>query len=269
MRLLSRSVVAIVMAVIPAALPAHEFWIDPLAYQIQAGGKIKANLKVGENFGGSSYPYRPSQITRFDLVMDDTVTEVTARIGDNPALDMDAPAEGLVVAVHETGDNRLTYTQFAKFEKFVAHKAFPDVIAQHDARGISREKFVEMYRRYAKALIGVGHSKGFDRAVGLKTEIVALANPYTDALTEMPVQVLLDGAPRVDAQVELFERNAEGEVIVTLHRTDTEGKASFPVKQGHDYLVDAVWAEPLPNDDPEKGPVWKTHWAALSFRVPG
>jgi len=201
-------------------------------------------------------------------LIDDAATEVTARIGDNPALSMQAPAEGLVVVVHETSDNGLTYTQFAKFEKFVAHKDLKDAIANHDKRGISREKFVETYRRYAKSLIGVGHAKGFDRAQGLKTEIVALANPYTDALGEMPVQVLLDGAPRADAQVELFERDADGKVEITLHRTDSAGNATFPVKPGHAYLVDAVVLEALPNDVAEDGPVWKTHWAALTFAVP-
>lgn len=247
---------------------AHEFWIDPLAYQIEAGTEIKAELRVGEEFGGTTYPYRPSQIERFDLVMDDQATEVTGRIGDNPALNMQAPAEGLVVVVHETTDNRLTYTQFAKFEKFVAHKELKDAVTNHDKRGISREKFVETYRRYAKSLIGVGHSKGFDRAQGLKTEIVALANPYTDAMTEMPVQVLLDGTPRADAQVELFERGANDEVEITLHRTDSDGNATLPVKPGYAYLIDAVVLEALPNDRPEDGPVWKTHWAALTFAVP-
>ena len=250
------------------AAPAHEFWIDPLSYQVQPGAPIEARLIVGQEFNGASYPYRPSQIARFDLVSADTVTEVTARIGDNPALNMQPPTEGLIVVVHETQDSRLTYTEFAKFEKFVAHKDFEGVIAQHDARGISREKFVETYRRYAKALIGVGTAQGADAPVGMKTEIVALANPYTDALTEMPVQVLLDGAPRANAQVELFERNAEDEVTVTLHRTDAQGKARVPVKKGHSYLVDAVVAEALPNDNPDDGAVWKTHWAALTFAVP-
>ena len=253
------------LALIAGRAAAHEFWIDPAAYQIQPGTEIEASLRVGEEFNGASYPYRPSQITRFDLVMGDTVTPVEARIGDNPALGMPAPSEGLVVVVHETTDSRLTYTDFAKFEKFVAHKAFPTAIADHKARGISTERFAESYRRYAKSLIAVGDGAGADRAVGLKTEIVALANPYTDALTEMPVQVLLDGAPRVDAQVELFDMDPSGAVEVTLHRTDAEGKAAFPVTPGHRYLVDAVVIEALPNDNPDDGPVWQTHWAALTF----
>ncbi|WP_298295312.1 DUF4198 domain-containing protein [uncultured Litoreibacter sp.] len=268
MRLLSSTFAALGLAVFAGSSSAHEFWIEPLAYQLQPGGEIKAELKVGQEFSGSSYPYRPSQFERFDMVQGDTVTQVVARIGDTPALNTTTDANGLLVVVHETADNRLTYTEFAKFEKFVAHKAFPDAIAQHDARGLSREKFVESYRRYAKALIGVGDGAGSDTAVGLKTEIVALANPYTDGISEMPVRVLLDGAPRVGTQVELFDKAPNGDVTVTLYQTDENGEATFPVTQGHAYLVDAVWAEALPNNDTEKGAVWKTHWAALTFMVP-
>ncbi|MEM9583942.1 MAG: DUF4198 domain-containing protein [Pseudomonadota bacterium] len=267
MRLLNSAFTTVCLILSTAAAAAHEFWIEPQAYQIQPGAEIKADLRVGEEFSGSSYPYRPSQITRFDLLQNDETREVTARIGDNPALAMPVTEDGLLIIVHETADSRLTYTKFQKFEKFVAHKAFPDVIAQHDARGISREKFVETYRRYAKSLVAVGDGKGADGPVGLKTEIVALANPYVGSIEEMPVQVLLDGAPRTRTQVELFEKSPDGKVNVTLHMTDGDGKAILPVKPDHSYLVDAVWAEALPNDDAEAGPVWKTHWAALTFQV--
>lgn len=268
MRLLISGLVTACIALSTAAASAHEFWIEPLSYRIQPGEQIKADLKVGQEFNGTSYPFRPSQFERFELVQDGVTTEVTGRVGDNPALDMNVAQDGLMVIVHETADSRLAYTDFKKFEKFVAHKAFPDLIALHDERGIGREKFKETYRRYAKSLIGVGSATGSDKQVGLKTEIVALANPYTDARDEMAVQVFLDRQPRVGVQVELFEKAPNDDVIVTLHTTDENGVASFPIKTGHRYLVDAVWAEALPNDDPAAGPVWKTHWAALTFEVP-
>ncbi len=268
MRLLisALSTAAFVLATTNAS--AHEFWIEPHAYQIQPGTEFKADLKVGEEFSGSTYPYRPSQITRFDIVQNDVTTEVKSRIGDNPAMSTSIGTDGLAVIVHETADNRLTYTEFKKFEKFVAHKAFEGIIAEHDARGLSREKFVETYRRYAKALVAVGDGAGKDTAVGLKTEIVALANPYAEKTDTMPVRVMLNGAPRVKTQVELFEKAPDETVIVTLHTTDAKGEAILPVKAGHSYLVDAVWAEALPNNDATVGPVWKTHWAALTFYVP-
>lgn len=268
MRLLNSVFISVFIAFGTVAASAHEFWIEPLAYQIQPGAEIKADLKVGQEFSGSTYPYRPSQITRFDLLQNGKDTEVEARIGDNPALGMTVDDDGLLVIVHETTDSRLTYTDFAKFEKFVRHKAFPTVIADHDARGLSRDKFVESYRRYAKSLVAVGAGEGNDAPIGMKTEIVALANPYTDEIDTMPVQVFLDRAPRVGAQVEVFEKGPDDSVTITLFSTDKDGKAVLPVKKNHSYLVDAVWAEALPNDDTEAGPVWKTHWAALTFYVP-
>ncbi len=268
MRLLNCAILSAILTLLADPGYSHEFWIDPQSYQIQPGDRIVANLRVGEEFDGSSYPYRPSQIERFDLVQGDTVTEIVGRIGDNPALDLEASDPGLLIVVHETTDSRLTYREFAKFKKFVAHKDFKTALTDHEARGIGTEKFVELYRRYAKSLVAVGDGAGADRAVGLKTEIVALANPYTDAPSEMSVQVLLDGAPRADAQVELFDKSLDGTVKVSLHRTDADGVARFPMTAGHAYLADAVTLEALENDDPAEGPVWKTHWAALSFAVP-
>ncbi|WP_245912998.1 DUF4198 domain-containing protein [Litoreibacter ponti] len=247
---------------------AHEFWISPEAYVIPNGGQVQAELRVGEEMSGAGYSFNPRTFERFELIQGGQTVEVEGRLGDRPALDMTAPGEGLLVVVHETTANRLTYTQMAKFEKFATHKDFDDAVGQHRARGLPEDRFVERYHRYAKSLIAVGDGAGSDVEVGMKTEILALANPYTDDLAEMPVKVLLDGAPRADAQIELFEKAPDGSVTVTLHRTDAEGMGAVPVKPGHEYLVDAVALIPLDEGDPTQTPVWWTVWAALTFMVP-
>ena len=257
-------------AVCVLGLPAfsHEFWISPEAYVIPSGGKVQAHLRVGEKFTGAGYSYQSRQIDRFDLVMDGNATEVKGRLGDVPAMAMSAPADGLAIIVHETTDNQLTYKSWEKFKKFVSHKDFSGVLDDHVARGIRQEDFIELYRRYAKSLVAIGDGNGKDMPVGLKTEIVALANPYTDDIETMPVEVLLDGVPRANAQVELFVRDPGGDVEVQLYRTNDEGRAEFPVAAGHEYLVDAVVLEALHNNNPDDGPVWWSHWASLTFAVP-
>ncbi|MEM9433345.1 MAG: DUF4198 domain-containing protein [Pseudomonadota bacterium] len=247
---------------------AHEFWISPESYVIESGGQVQAHLRVGQNFKGSSYAFRDSQFERFELITGDNVTQVTGRLGDTPALSMGAPDTGLMVVVHETTDNTLNYREWEKFVAFVEHKAFPTTLEDHAVRGLPEENFVELYRRYAKSLVAVGSGAGADTRVGLKTEIVALANPYTDQVSDFPVQVFLDGEPRVDAQLEVFDKAPDGSVQVTLHRTDADGKASVPVIAGHEYLFDAVAMVPLPNNEATKGPVWWSLWAALTFKVP-
>lgn len=247
---------------------AHEFWISPESYAVTSGDPIIANIRVGQNFKGSAYTFAPAQFVRFDLLSADGITPVEGRLGDMPALTQTA-TEGLVVVVHETTASILTWSEWEKFTAFVEHKGFDGVFEDHRARGLPETGFGESYTRYAKSLVAVGDGEGQDRIAGLLTEIVALANPYTDDLSGgMPVRVLYEGEPRAEAQVEVFARGADGEVVVTTQRTDAEGLAVIAVTPGTEYLIDAVVMRPLPEGAVGIGPVWDSLWASLTFQVP-
>lgn len=247
---------------------AHEYWIEPEDFQIAPGAALIAELLNGEEFVGVSIAYLPRNFERFEVVSGAAVRPVEGRMGDTPALRMEDVSDGLAIALVETSPASLRYEEWERFLSFAEHKDFPDIEAQHDARGLPREGFRERYTRHAKALVAVGDGAGADRHFGMVTEIVALANPYTDDLSEgLPVQVFFGEEIRPDAQVELFDRGPDGTVRITLHRTDAEGIAQLPVTPGHAYLVDAVVLEPIETNAP-RHPVWRTYWAALSFAVP-
>jgi uncharacterized GH25 family protein len=266
---LSAGLAVIFAALSTAAATAHEFWLAAEDYTIAPEDSLRVGLRIGSEMKGSPLIYLPKDIARFEVIQADTTRPVTGRMGDNPARVMDGLTDGLAIVVHETNDSTLTYTDFAVFQRFVAHKDFATALADHAARGLPEKHFRETYRRHAKSLVAVGSGAGADRAVGLPIEIVALANPYTDDLTQgLPVLVLLDGAPRADGQVELFQTAPDGSVTITLHRTDSAGRAILPVQPGMEYLVDSVVLRRLANDDPRAGPVWHSDWASLTFRVP-
>ena len=243
-------------ALAATALPAtaHEFWISPQTYVVQNGGRVQADLRVGENFNGSAYSYNPKQFERFEFVQNAKRYAVDGRLGDTPAMSLVPPGEGLLTIVHETKDLQVTYREWKKFVKFTDHKDFAQVQQTHIDRGLPQEGFLELYRRYGKSLVAVGSGAGKDRALGLRTEIVALANPYTDAISSLPVQVLFEGKPRANTQVELFDKSPSGSVKVTLHRTNSKGLAAIPVRAGHEYLVDSVTILPLESRDPKTIP---------------
>lgn len=260
----------VLSALVLAALPArgHEFWISPQTYTVPAQGQLTADLRVGENFEGVAYAYLPQNFERFDLVAGAQVVAVEGRPGDRPALAMPAPTEGLVVVVHQTGDSTLTWDTAQNFEDFVRHKDMAWALEENRARGIPETGFREVYSRYAKSLIAVGEGAGEDGAAGLETEIVALANPYTDALPDgLPVKVLYRGEPRADAQVEVFAKAPDGTVQDLFYRTDAQGVALIPVVPGVEYLVDAVVLRAV-EPQTETDPVWETLWASLTFRMP-
>ena len=261
---------AVTLAVIAAGGKgaAHEFWIDPTVFAVGSGEAIEAQLRVGEAYLGAAQPYLPRNFARFDVVSGDLTRQVQGRMGDIPALIMAGLPDGLAVVVHETAGQNLTWPTWERFVDFAAHKDLGDVAAMQDERGLDREGVRELYFRYAKSLIAVGEGAGGDARMGLRTEIVALANPYTDDLTGgVPVQLWLDDAVRADEQVEIFERAPDGTIVITTQRTDADGIARVPVRPGHDYMVDAVTLEP---SDPflDTDPEWVTLWANLTFSVP-
>ena len=254
--------------VLPGVGSAHEFWIEPNAYQVAPGGDLLGKLRVGEEFEGAEQSYLPRNFKRFDMRCNGRMAKVPGRAGDRPALAVKAPGDGLCVAIHATQNFSLTYNEWQKFLNFVEHKGFRTAVAEHKARGLPEVKFKEVYSRHAKSLIAVGSGRGADQPVGLETEIVAEANPYTDSVSGgLPIRVLYKGRPRANAQVELFAKSPSGAVKVTLHRTDGAGRVRLPVRAGHSYLADAVVLRAI---EPQKDgdAVWETLWASLTFAVP-
>lgn len=258
------------LLVLGAPAAAHEFWIEPLDYQIEADGKVEARLVNGEEFEGVNIPYLPQRFQLFVQFSGDQARPVAGRLGDSPGLQSDPLSPGLNVFSYVSSTQRVGYETFAKFLKFAEHKDFADMTARHMSRNLPLTDFGEAYTRYAKTLVGVGTAEGQDLRTGLETEIVALANPYTDDLSGgMPVQVWYQNDARGGAQVELFEKAPDGTVAITLHDADADGIALLPVKPGHAYLVDAVvLREPSDATADRHDAVWETLWASLTFLVP-
>ncbi len=248
---------------------AHEFWISPTNYQVEPGETILADLRVGENFTGSAYPYVTRSIERFDIATPDGRFPVTGRVGDRPAAQVPSIREGLHVLIHETTDNTLTYNGMEKFVNFARHKDQLTAVDVHMARGFSTERFMETYRRFAKALVAVGDGAGTDTRHGLKWELVALTNPYTDDLSAgFKAQLWREDTPVKDAQIELFAKDSDGNVTITLHRTNAEGLVTLPMTAETEYMVDSVELVLRSEDSPGTA-LWHSNWAALTFKTPG
>ncbi len=246
---------------------AHELWIEPHEYQVETAGELTADLKNGEEFVGSTLAYFANNIVRFDMIMGEASVPVEGRLGNIPALAAAAPSvDGLMVLVYQSTESSLKYAEWEKFMAFAEHKDFKIAEPAHLAAGWPQQDFREVYARFVKSLVAVGNGEGTDMVTGMETEFVALTNPYSAAFDgTMQVQVLYKAQPRADAQVEIFHRKPDGEVEVTLTRTNADGVASIPVTPGSEYLLDAVVLRPYSGD---KDAVWETLWAALTFKVP-
>lgn len=261
---------ALIFSVLAGPVLAHEYWIEPITYQVAADGRLEGNLANGQEFSGTKLPYLPQRFVNFAVFAGDQWARVPGRPGDIPALNIDPLGEGLHVVAYQSINATVDYDTWEEFQTFVDHKDLGDVLSQHRARGLPDAGFTEIYARFSKTLIAVGDGAGADRRVGLETEIVALTNPYTDDLSDgMRVQVFYRDAVRADTQVEVFQKAADGSVDITLHRTDAEGIATIPVAPGFAYMLDAVvLKEPNAALAESSDAVWQTLWANMTFAIP-
>lgn len=262
---------ALAMASMSSSVQAHELWLDPLKFQIDGDEQIIADIKVGEKFSGSRQPFIPDNFLRFDISLKDEIVPVSGRLGDRPAANVPVLGDGLNILIYQSTVLDVFYNEWEKFVRFTKHKDFKGATERHIERGLPKdERFREVYSRFAKSLVAVGNGDGQDRAFGLETEIVALENPYTGNISDgLDIQVFYQNEPRIDAQVEIFERSPieDAEVNVFTTRTNSEGIATIYVKAGHIYQLDAVVlreADPVLFDDA----AWETLWANLTLAIP-
>lgn len=261
--MLIRLALATSLTLCATSLVAHEFWVEPLAFQVPVGEEVQLDLRVGQMFQGRSYPYLSHKFVLFEAEDASGVRALSGNEGDIPAITYPSAEPGLHVITYHAQPERLIYDSFADFVEFVREESLAKVIQRHRARNLPDTGFAEGYSRNAKALVQVGppDAAQSDRVAGLPLELIALQNPYT-ARGRLAVGLLWQGEPVADAQVTLFHRPASGEVTRHTFRTGVDGVASIPFTATGIYLLSAVHMEERPADS---GEVWHSTWASLTF----
>lgn len=231
-----------------AAAPAlaHEYWIEPLQYRVEAGAEIQARLKVGQNFAGDNLPFLPDRMEEAGITSKAGTAPLSGMIGDLPAISETAGPAGLHVIHYYSRPSTLTHADFGRFEKFVREAGDETILALHKARKLPQTGFIEAYSRCAKALVQVGAgNQGADSLTGMPLELLAEKNPYGLAAgSDLPVRLYWLGEPLAAAQITIFQN--EDDVQITTIRTDGNGRAQIPLVRGT-VLLDAVRI--IPRDD--------------------
>lgn len=248
---------------------AHELWLEPTSTTTAPGGRLEAEIRIGQMLEGPNYSFLPSWFERFDVISDGAARPVAGFVGDLPAVGETAGGAGLTTLVYLSTPDTLDYETFGKFLDFARKEGLDGAEDRHRARGLPEENFRETYVRSAKALIAVGDGAGDDAPVGLPYEFVVETNPFTTAAGRaLQARLLWEGAARPGAQVSVFRRAPDGTVAVERLRTDADGRVRFAAPAGF-YLLSAVrLVEPPPKLAREKAAVWHTLWASATFHRP-
>jgi len=263
LRFLSVLLVSVSLVASSSAV-AHEFWIEPQMARVPENGTIVADLRVGQNFSGTSFPYLSHRFVRFWFRDGGVDRPVAGNEGDIPAIRIERVAPGVTaIAYHSTAD-RLVFDTWAEFVEYVEYEGNGWAAAAHRKSGRSEAGISERYIRCAKALVRVGNAPEWpgDPGIGLPLELVALTDPFDVKRGSLRVRLVWMGAPIADVQVAVFS----GAPLVsrTLVRTGPDGEAEIPLLPGQRYLLSAVRMAQLPVGDEVD---WESHWASLTFET--
>jgi len=256
-----------ILLILGNQLIAHEFWLEPINFELQVNDKIRAHEKVGQDFKGNKYSYLSSSYVSLDITQRGKTRAIKSRLGDLPAVSVTADEEGLVILSAVTTPSTVTYETWEKFENFLRNKGLEWVIEEHKRRKLPEKNFSESYRRYAKSLVKVGNGKGNDQQLGLLFEWVLETNPYTTDTNKIKARLLWQGKPHANADISVFNRRGD-ELIKTHLVTNKEGRIEIPRAKGGKFMLNAVkMLEASEEINKETGAVWDSRWASMTYEV--
>jgi len=166
----------------------------------------------------------------------------------------------------------LIYDDWEKFSQFLTYHGLTEFADQHKAYRFPSSRIKEHYFRHAKTFVraintedkssGVSSSDVdlLTRAHGQELEIVFVEDPFANN-DSIEVQLLYQGEPLADRQVELFSRATSVTRLVT--RTDAFGKARFDEMPVGEHMLNAVHMMAAQKRDVH----WKTLWASVTFET--
>lgn len=253
-------IVLLCLALAPATVPAHDFWIEPETFRPKAGARVPIKLYVGQDFSGEAVPYIPEIIERYVVATARGIEPVQATTGDDPAGSF-TPTVGLSVIAYESGEFDVKFDTYDEFESYLKKEGLErhiELAAKHRDRG----NIKEIYTRHAKSLLVTPGTSDIapDRALGLAIEFVADAIPYGPG--EFSARLFYHGAPLEDALVVLFRKDAPHEKIRV--RTDKQGRVQARLPAKGVWLATAVYMVRAPFYARHD---WRSFWASLTFEV--
>ena len=250
---------------------AHDFWLQPLKWQIAPGVALPFVVEVGHGSFRQQWGADGGHLLQLrDLAQDGQIDlrSLFKPGGTVPHLTRIFRRPGLHVVSLVSTDVASDLPSI-RFNDYINVEGLTPAIEFRTRTGTTNSNGRELYSRRAKALVQVGDATRNDDAVatrplGLTLEIVPLRNPYSLGADHMlPVEILYNGRPLPGALVKLTNLEFDERPLYAV-RSDASGRASFQVPQVGSWLVNVIWTRPVvvPGAD------FQTVFSSLTFGYP-
>lgn len=246
-------------------LIAHDLWIEPSAFLLEAGKPLSVKLRVGVDLLGDPVPRDTAQIDRFIAVDAEGSRPIPGRDGMDPAGLWRATTPGLTIIGYSSKPSSIVLTG-QKFHEYLAEEGLEAIAALRAQRNQTGAEAREDFSRCAKALLWSGPSNAAqtDRALGFTLELIAERNPYVMRPgQELPVRLVYRDQPLSGALVVAI--NKRDPSVKLTARSGKDGRATFRLSQPGMWLIKAVHMTEAPAGGAAQ---WASFWASLTFQLP-
>jgi|TARA_X000000950_G_scaffold274578_1_gene359847 uncharacterized GH25 family protein len=239
------------------SLNAHELWLESYEYKLKNNEKIIANIKVGIDLVGESYPYLSEETEKIFLVSKKGLKKLSQIDGNYPAIQQSINYSGVQYLYYQSSKDFLKYDDYKSFVEFT------------DEYNLSYDKSnknppSEIYQRFAKLIFNGEQKSFFKTKQNLEFEIINQNNPYQNNLSE--IQILLKKKPFINKQFVVFFKS-ENAFERKIYQTDSNGFAKIDSSKKGLYLISAVDLEKLNLIDQIKYKAdYFSRWASLTFK---
>jgi len=236
----------------PPAL-AHDFWLQPRAFQVAAGATIPLTLQVGHGGARQRSPIRKDRIVRFEVAGSEGRQDLSGdlhpgELDEDGRLHLSAPGQYVVLLT--TDDHAESHLPADRFNLHLEAEGLTPALEARRRQGREATDGSERYSRVAKAIVqvGTGGTAASLAPLDLPLEIVPEADPCAPGRSpELPIRVYQHGRPLAGALVKLTDLAHDAEPV-EIHRTDAAGRTRFQVPPHGAWLLTVVWTRPLPAD---------------------
>ncbi len=247
-----------------AALFAHDLYLMPQKFRAAAGESILLSAHTGDSFPQSEHAVDPARLSSYPRLPDGA----WRMLGKATHATVLLAGEGAKVFAVSTRP-RFLEMEAAKFEDYLKEEGLLAAQQLRRQKGESAAKSREMYAKFAKTYVVSGRpDRAYAQALGLKIEFIPQSDPAAlKPGDELPVQVLFEGRPLADVQVEVAisadPRRKSLHKIVGC--TNSRGEIRVPISQAGKLRLHCVHMQRVaqPTHD------WESSWASFTFEVAG
>src|SRR3982750_1015909 len=265
-----RALAAALLAIAPLS-HAHDFWLQPHDFWIDAPGTTPFTLQVGHGPLPQRSPIPLRRIERLDAISSDgAIRDMRAHLrlgGDRDDGDAAFASEGAYVLVLQTDDKAESHLPAIRVNDYPGAEGLTPALEIRERTQRADADGSENYRRVAKAIVQVGAGDSASdaqvtHAIGLPLEIVPERNPYAMPRgSTLPVRVVYEGRALAGALVKLTDLARDAEPF-EARLTDADGRAEFTLPTTGAWLLNVVWTEPTPKGSDTD---FETVFSSLSF----